>query len=200
MKLYAVSDPKKTLRSLVSARLAALGAGERSRRGALAVQRLLDSPLFAAARTVVAYHSADPEVDTSALLARTLTAGKRLGLPRTERAGQAMQFHAVTDLANDLEVRHFKFLEPRAGLPVIPAGEIDLVILPGLAFDARGNRLGRGAGFYDRFLAHPNLKAASVALAFDCQIVDAVPTLPHDCPVGMIFTESRTLNALTHNS
>lgn len=194
-KLGFVSDPKIELRREITARLAALGAGERRRLGALAVQRLLASPAFAASRTVVAYASADPEIDTSTLFTETLAAGKRLGLPRTDRVTRAMQFHTVANPAADLEARHFKFPEPRAELPVLPEEDIDLIVVPGLAFDAKGNRLGRGAGFYDRFLAHPSLKAATVALAFDCQIVDAVPVLPHDIPIAAIFTETRTLCA-----
>jgi 5-formyltetrahydrofolate cyclo-ligase len=190
-----VSDPKTSLRREIAARLSAMSPDERRTLGALAVQRLLASPAFSAARTVVAYASADPEVDTAALLTETLAAGKRFGLPRTERAGHAMQFHTVTNPAVDLEIRHFRFPEPRAELPVIPISEIDLVVVPGLAFDSQGNRLGRGAGYYDRFLAHPDLKAACVALAFDCQIVDSVPVLPHDVRIATIYTDTRTIDA-----
>lgn len=192
-KLVFVNDSKSTLRRDIAARIVAMTADERSRLGALAVQRLMASPEFSAARTIVAYASADPEIDTSLLFTEILAAGKRLGLPRTDRASRAMQFHAVANPAADLEARHFKFPEPKAPLPVIPENEIDLVVVPGLAFDAQGNRLGRGAGFYDRFLAHPDLKAATVALAFDCQIVAGVPVLPHDIPIQAVFTESRTL-------
>lgn len=172
-----------------------MSPADRRTLGAMAVQRLLASPAFSAARTVVAYASADPEVDTTALLTEALAAGKRFGLPRTERAGHSMQFHAITNPTADLEMRHFKFPEPRAELPVIPISEIDLVVVPGLAFDAQGNRLGRGAGFYDRFLSHPDLKATCVALAFDCQIVDSVPVLPHDIPIAAVFTDSRIVGS-----
>ena len=186
-----MSDSKEILRRRITTCLKTLGAAERFRRSALAVQRLLESPLFAAARAVAAYPSVDPEVDTAGLLAQCLAAGKRLALPRTDRATCAMNFHLVTNLQSDLEARHFKFHEPLSTLPILSPEDIDLIVVPGLAFDAKGNRLGRGAGYYDRFLAQPDMKARSVSLAFDCQIVESVPTLCHDCGVDAIFTESR---------
>ena len=80
--------------------------------------------------------------------------------------------------------------EPAFSAP-IPPSLIDLVVVPGLGFDAFGNRLGRGRGFYDRFLATPEFKGIACALAFDEQFVDELPTGPLDCPVNMLVTSSQ---------
>jgi len=186
-------DAKSTLRRRVSACLKALEPADRLARSQRAVVRLLSSDEYRRAQTIGAYVSFGSEVLSGAFLDACLHDGKTLALPRIREQDCSMSFHAITSLAADLETNRMGFSEPKATQPVIAPGSLDLLIVPGVAFDERLNRLGRGKGFYDRFLAHLELHAAICALAYECQMVDNIPTLPHDRMVQAVFTEDRTL-------
>jgi 5-formyltetrahydrofolate cyclo-ligase len=190
-----MQDAKKALREEVMARVRALTPEERLERSRQAVARLVASGEFQRAATVLLYDSSDTEVDTHELQRACLALGKRLCLPRAERKTRGIIVHAVRDLEQDLAPSRYNFHEPLATLPIVPAAEVDLVVVPGVAFDERGNRLGRGAGYYDRFLERADLPAALCSLAFECQIVPAVPALAHDQRVPVIYTERRTIGA-----
>ena len=95
----------------------------------------------------------------------------------------------------EIELRSFGIMEPRLEhrtdpTRLVDSKELGLVLVPGLAFDLQGNRLGRGAGYYDKFFGRLPLEVPRIAIAFDCQIVDRVPTEPHDLPVNVIITET----------
>lgn len=185
---------KKTLRAVIGAAIAAMSAAERMERSVRAQARLTATPEFQAARTVMVYHADPTEVDTHELVQACLLGKKRVSLPRMEKGTRAMQVREILDPKRDLETSRFGSIkEPRAILPLIALETIDLVVVPGRAFDAHGNRLGRGGGYYDRFFARPQIRAKAAALAFDCQIVAAVPSLDHDRPVDLIVTESRVV-------
>lgn len=186
-------DIKSTLRREVCARLKAMDEGERLTKSQRAWVRLVSSNEYRRAKTVAAYASFGTEFPTRALLETALRDGKTLGLPRINKQDCSMNFHAIASLDRDLETNALGFNEPKSQRPVIDAGSIDLLIVPGIAFDAKLNRLGRGAGFYDRYLAHFGLQTAVCALAFECQIVDNIPVLAHDRKVQAIFTENRTI-------
>jgi len=132
-------------------------------------------------------------VDTHPLMELCLDRRKTLCLPRIRRENHSMTAHAVSDLKRDLVPVPFGFLQPKKTTPVVPLAQIDLILVPGIAFDLQGHRLGRGAGYYDRFLPRADLRAAVCALAFECQIVDAVPVGEHDWPLQLIFTEERVI-------
>lgn len=188
-----MANEKKALRAAIMAQLEALGADKRARLSAAITARFLASPEFRAARTVMAYDSAGAEVDTHAIQCACLEQGKTLCLPRTQRRDRSITARAVLDPQHDLLPSRFQFREPAASLPVVPVEQLDLVIVPGIAFDAQGRRLGRGAGYYDRFLATMGSQASLCALAFNPQLVEAVPAEAHDVPVQLIFTETRVI-------
>src|SRR5690606_5030175 len=131
-------------------RLAGLDRKEVVQKSALITAKALALPQLATAQTVGAYASIGNEVATGNLIAALLSAGKNLVLPVVEGDG-VMEFRAVTDLSR-LTPGVFGILEPREGEPCLPEN-IDLLFIPGLAFDHRGGRLGRGKGYYDRYLA-----------------------------------------------
>ena len=185
---------KNTLRAQTLALIEALDPLERARRGNQARMRLLESAEYINAKTVAAYDSFENEIDTHTLFAKCLADGKTLGLPRTsKKRDRSMSMHKVADVQSELELTALGFREPKPVLAVIPPHAIDLIVVPGVAFDANGNRLGRGRGYYDRFLAGANLHAVTCALALECQIVNAVPVLDHDVRVKIIFTEDRVI-------
>ena len=96
----------------------------------------------------------------------------------------------IRSFSTDLVVSSTGIREPISGVP-IPISIIDLVIVPGLAFDPKGNRLGRGRGFYDRFLANPEFAGVSCAFAFEEQVIPEVPADPLDRPVRMLVTNHK---------
>jgi 5-formyltetrahydrofolate cyclo-ligase len=145
------------------------------------------APWFATARCVFAFASLPDEVDSTPLLRSILARGKQLVLPRVQQSHGTLELIAVPDLA-DLQPGAFGVREPRAGTPVALSA-VDIALVPGLAFDPHGSRLGRGAGFYDRCLAaRPDLLACG--LAFALQVVPRVPTYATDRAVQWLATDA----------
>ena len=130
------------------------------------------------------------EVDTIPMIRRALASGKKVVLPRVK--GKELEFFEIKDADKDLSPGAWGIPEPVESRE-IDLAEIDLIITPGAAFDERGNRLGYGAGFYDKIL--PFYNGMTVALAFELQIVSKVPAEAHDVPVKKIVTEKRIITA-----
>jgi 5-formyltetrahydrofolate cyclo-ligase len=204
------------LRAQVISRLKGLGADKRKWFSAQIARRFVASAEFGAASVVLAYDSFGTEVDTHPLMELCLERRKTLCLPRMGRKGHSLTAHAVSDLKRDLVPVPFGFLQPKETTPSVPIAQLDLILVPGIAFDIHCHRLGRGAGYYDRFLplvraarvskrpedrsltvAAPTVQSPAVvcALAFECQIVDAVPVEKHDWPLQLIFTEERVIRS-----
>lgn len=136
-------------------------------------------PEYVEASSVMAFVGAKGEPDTDPLFARIAADGKRLLLPRiTDKAIE------VCDAAAPMAVSAFGISEPIG--PALPFDEVDFVIVPGLAFTPTGDRLGYGAGFYDRFL--PQVAAPNAGVCFAEQLVDALPVAPHDVRVQRVVS------------
>lgn len=144
-----------------------------------AVERL---PKFRAARTVAVFAALPDEPATDEVLARWAST-RRVVLPRVE--GDAMRFYACRPDA--LVFGAFGILEPQGERPC-PAGEIDLVVCPGVAFTADGRRLGRGRGYYDRYLGDPAFRGFRVGVCYAHQLVDDLPVEPHDVRMDRVIT------------
>lgn len=136
-------------------------------------QWLRDRP---ALRTIALYHPLAGEVDFTA----TYQNLPDLTWVYPKVSGEELSFHAIKDLATELSAGAFGILEPTDGLPPIPIGAIDAFICPGLAFDPRGGRLGRGRGFYDRMLALARADALKVGACYAAQYVEDTHTEAHD--------------------
>jgi 5-formyltetrahydrofolate cyclo-ligase len=154
-------------------------------------------PAYQAAKTVMWYVDAGSEVRTRNTLPEALTHGKRVVVPWCVVEANQLELFAVDDMAELVEGA-YKILEPREELRRLPAKrvppeELDLVMVPGTAFDPRGGRMGQGKGYYDRLLARARPDAPLVALAFDCQIFDEIPVSSHDVFMDLVLTESRSI-------
>lgn len=180
---------KQTIRRLALARRARLSPLERETHATTLVQRLLSLEEVAAAPSVLAFASISSEVSTTSLLRAVLEAGKTLFLPFVTDAG-AMEAAAVNSL-DELEPGYRGIPEPATKVPV-PASSAGVVVVPGVAFDQRGGRLGYGGGFYDRFLAAA-VGVTRIGICFETQIVDELPMLEHDQGVDIVVTEERTI-------
>jgi 5-formyltetrahydrofolate cyclo-ligase len=139
--------------------------------------------LFASFRT---------ELDTMPIARRVLEAGKRLCLPRV-LGPRLMAAYQVDDLAADLVPGKWDIPEPREGRPEVPPEEMDLVFVPGSAFDEAGGRCGYGGGFYDNYLPLTRPGTPWIALAFEAQLVPRIDCEAHDLPVTAIVTERRVV-------
>lgn len=149
---------------------------------------------FQQAKTVLLYHSFRSEVETKDLIELALKEGKTVALPLT-LPGQGLLACRISDPAQDLKTGSFGIREPiREKTAVLSPEEIELVILPGVAFDLKGNRLGWGAGYYDRFLGSLPNKIPLVALAFEVQVVKNIPAGSRDVLVDKIVTEERVID------
>ena len=153
-------------------------------------ERLFSLPEFKSARIVLFFASFRSEVDTGPMIRRALTFGKRVVLPKVKDAELAL--YEITDWDKDVSPGAWGIPEPRENRPV-RLDEIDLILVPGAAFDGLGNRLGYGAGFYDKLLSA--FAKTTLALAFEAQIVPQVPAELHDIPIDKIVTERRLIRA-----
>lgn len=146
---------------------------------------------FQEARNIMFFASFGSEVDTSAMITEALRAGKKVSLPRVKDDGLAI--YEITGL-EDLVTGYMGIPEPVAKAQRLRSlRDIDIVIMPGVAFDLEGNRLGYGKGYYDRMLSAGGNKPLLVALAFEEQVVEHIPAESHDIKVDAIVTEKRVI-------
>ncbi|MBS2027946.1 MAG: 5-formyltetrahydrofolate cyclo-ligase [Deltaproteobacteria bacterium] len=183
---------KPDLRKHLAAQRRALHASDWSARSAKVQASLLADPLFTGARAIALYRPMGNEVDTAALHEAALTAGKRVAYPDVVSDGAPMRF-VLAGAETPWRLGHLGFEVP-ASDQVILLEDLELFVLPGLGFDRAGRRLGRGAGHYDRTLGLP-LRAPRVGLAFEFQLIDAVPEDPWDVRLDAVATELGVIRA-----
>lgn len=183
---------KDSLRRVVLARRRAPDPEQRAAAAAAVSERLFSLSEAAGARTILAFASTGTEISTDAIVERALAEGRAVLLPYVAGPGdlRAAPIRTVEDLAPGYR----GIREPARRVPVDP-GTAGVVLVPGVAFDAGGRRLGYGGGFYDRFLAAVPRRVPRIGLAFDLQIVDAVPEGEGDERVDAVVTEERVLRA-----
>lgn len=155
-----------------------------------ACHRLFEQPEYIKAEVVMVFLSLPTEVDTSPIVLRIWQDRKRALAPKVSWNQRRMMPVEIRSLTEDLTVSSMGVREPVSGIP-FPVSLIDLVIVPGLGFDEYGNRLGRGRGFYDKFLAHPEFKGVACALAFEEQVTTSIPVGPLDRHVDMLVTDEQ---------
>ena len=187
------AEMKRALRAEMVARRKRLPRAEREAASLAIAERLASLPAFAAARTVALYAGMGAEVDTAEIARRARAAGKRLAWPRLEPGALQLSFAACPP--GDLVPGPAGTREPPPDAPAVPFSEIDCAVVPGVAFDERGLRLGRGRGHYDATLPALPRRAARVGLAFEAQMVAEVPREAHDAPLDAVVTERRAILA-----
>jgi 5-formyltetrahydrofolate cyclo-ligase len=161
---------------------------QRHRQSLAACSLLARSPEFHAARVVMLYLSTHDEIDTAPLALRCWQENKTVVVPKVSWDQRRMMPVEITSLQAGMTTTGPNIREPISGKP-IPIDLIDLVVVPGVGFSPTGFRIGRGMGFYDRFLAQPEFIGLSCGMAFHEQIIDDVPVLDHDMPLSMLVTD-----------
>lgn len=179
------------MRAEMSGRAAALTRRELETAGEAAALLVAALPEWKQARTVCLYASFGSEPATDALLRLALSQGRTLLLPRMA-ADRSATVRKV-DALEELRVSRLGIREPSEGAPAGSAGDADLILVPGLAFDRRGRRLGRGAGFYDRLLHGLTRRTFLLGHAHAFQITGMVPVEPHDVRVRAVVTPQEVL-------
>ncbi len=180
-------------KEVLKARLA-LSEQEVAQKSAAIVKRLLALEEYRRAAILMAYIDFRNEVRTGELIRESLAMGKQVVVPLTDTRAKRLMPSLLLNYPEDLAPGAWGILEPAPGRlrPVEPA-KIDLVVVPGVAYDERGNRLGYGGGFYDRFLPQTRPDTFYVAPAFELQIRPEITPGPYDCPVHCLVTEERVI-------
>jgi 5-formyltetrahydrofolate cyclo-ligase len=185
------ASPKTPLRQALLAARAQLSPDERAARSRTIAARVAALDLFAPTQTVAIYAPMGAEVDPLPIALAAEGAGKQVVFPRLNAGERCLGFAACAHVAL-VPGRHGTREPPASAVPV-ELGAIDLVIVPGVAFDLHGHRLGRGGGYYDATLAALGPGTRRVGVAFDLQIVAEVPREPHDARLDAVVTEARVI-------
>ncbi|OGQ88747.1 MAG: 5-formyltetrahydrofolate cyclo-ligase [Deltaproteobacteria bacterium RIFOXYD12_FULL_56_24] len=189
-----MSETRKALRSRILAARDQLSPNERQQKSRAITERLLALPEFAGADSVFTYVSFRSEVETLPLITHCLKKGVSVSVPLTLVKEHRLLPYAITDPSRDLVPGYCGITEPLQTLPLVDPASIKIVVTPGSVFDAGGGRLGYGGGFYDRFLQSAAPQALRIGLAFDLQVVAAVPLESHDQQLDYLITETCTIH------
>lgn len=191
----ALREAKRGVRERALAARDALSAAARAAASEAIAATIVALPSFAAARTVLVTLPFRSEWDSRLVVARALAGGKTIATPRVDTAARMLTLHRIDDLDRDVAPGYRDIPEPLPHCAAVLPGDVDWVLVPGVAFDPAGRRLGYGGGYYDRLLPLVPAHAPRIAGAFEAQIVAALPFGPHDLTVDAIVTETRVVTA-----
>lgn len=191
-ELHLRHRAKEELRKRMRAVRRAIPREARAARSARIVERVTRLDAWASARVIASYAAMRGEVDLGELLEQAHASGRTVALPRVDWSEESMRMHRA-EAGAELEESGMGFDQPSAACPLVDDAEVDLVLMPALAADERGYRIGWGRGFYDRLLPLMG-RATRVAVIFDFQLIAEVPNTPGDELVDYLVTDERTLH------
>lgn len=191
-----MQDLKEHYRNRFAASRRALSDEAVAKLSCQVVERIASSPLFERCGAILLYSAIDNEVDPTGLRRVANAAGKAVYYPRVPLGADGLSFFRVP-AGESLKRGRWGIGEPTGQTP-FPDGAAGLVVVPGLAFDAHGTRLGRGGGYYDRALRHLGAACISVGLAFSLQLVPSLPRAPQDEAVNFVAIETDILPCAPH--
>jgi len=183
---------KAQLRRQLQNRLLAIPSGQRSEKSRKVCRNLLSMSQFQSASTVMMYLSLPHEADTSEAILHAWQLGKVVAVPKISFQQRHMMPVQIHSLETGFSTSSWGLRNPTAGLPM-PFEDIDLVVTPALGFDRKGNRLGRGGSYYDRFFANAELRASRCGFGFAEQIVEAIPVTELDEPMDFLVTDEEII-------
>ena len=158
-------------------------------------KKLKDNKIYKNSKNIFIYLGFGSEINTIKYVEDFLDEGKKIIIPYTDMKNKVMHGIEINTL-DGLKKNKFGILEPADTSKIFNKEDIDLVIMPGVAFDRSGNRVGYGGGYYDKFLSEINSDIPTIALAYDIQILEEVPSEKHDIKVHMVITEKETIKCL----
>ena len=158
-------------------------------------KKLKDNKIYKNSKNIFIYLGFGSEINTIKYVEDFLNEGKKIIIPYTDMKNKVMYGIEINTL-DGLEKNKFGILEPTDISEIFNKEDIDLIIMPGVAFDRSGNRIGYGGGYYDKFLCGMSSDIPTIALAYDIQILEEVPSEKHDIKVDMVITERETIKCL----
>jgi 5-formyltetrahydrofolate cyclo-ligase len=183
---------KKQLRAQLKERLLELTNGRHIEKSRKACEKLVDTPQFRQSDTIMFFLSMPHETDTTAAMLKAWENGKTVVVPKVLWEQKRMIPVQIDSLEAGLSTEVAGLRNPVADSPV-PLEEIDLVVVPGLAFDKKGNRLGTGNAYYDNFFENNNLVATRCGFAFSEQLIDSIPADEYDKPMDLLVTDEEII-------
>ena len=186
---------KQAIREAVIRKRDQIPRAVRSVKNSLIKEKVFSLMEFRSSHSVLLYASFRSEVETSGMIKESIGSGKKLLLPKVYSEEKALRLYEVKDVS-ELSPGFMGIPEPSfTDERMVNPEDVDLVVIPGVAYDYSGNRLGYGAGYYDRLLSQTEKKIIIVAPAFEEQLVDLIPAEKHDVKVDIIVTDKRILRA-----
>lgn len=194
-----MSDDKTQLREEIRKRRREQTSTEKEQRTAAIIRNLQDFPAYQEAQTIFFYHPTAEEVNLLPLAREALKDGKKLYFPIMSEEDHGLHLAQVQDLEQDLKPGEFGIYEPQQQADANPL-DVDIFLIPGVAFDTKGNRLGMGKGYFDKFFAYleaqdPEHASKRIGIAFDFQILGEVPTSEHDKTMAYVVTDQTIYKA-----
>ncbi|HEX2946403.1 MAG TPA: 5-formyltetrahydrofolate cyclo-ligase [Clostridia bacterium] len=195
-------DQKPCFRRMMLDKRNSLSTAEVAQKSEAILKRLASIEKFGRAGTIMAYMSFGSEVSTAKLIEECLQRGKKVVVPRVEKGApdasgevvKALGVYEIKEAGKYMTVGYMGIAEPDpASLRRVEPSEIDLVVVPGVAFDRQRNRIGYGGGYYDRFLGTLRPDCLKAGVAFELQVCDYVPVAEYDLPVDIVITEDRII-------
>ncbi|WP_054029330.1 5-formyltetrahydrofolate cyclo-ligase [Desulfatitalea tepidiphila] len=189
-----IREKKQDIRNEVARKISALSADEVTQRTRAIENRLFEFANFLESRIVLLYTPAPNEVDTLEIIRRSYLYGKIIVLPAFDPNSRSMRLFKVDDLNRDLAQGTRGNLEPNPKrCKSVPIDCLDIAIIPGVAMDEKGGRVGQGNGYYDRLIPDLPITTRKVGLVYELQIVSSVPLESHDKHVDIVITEDRVI-------
>jgi len=183
---------KGQLRLRLQKSLLAIPLEQRSEKSKKVCRNLISTPQFQSASVVMMYLSLPHEADTTEAILHAWQLGKEVCVPKISWQQRHMIPVRISSLETGFSTEVTNLRNPVTGVPV-PLQEIDLVVTPAMGFDRKGNRLGRGSSYYDRFFGNEELKADKCGFAFAEQLIDLVPVTSTDVPVDFLVTDEEII-------
>lgn len=181
---------KRELRSIYMKKRSALSENSIKSMSKLIESSLFSLDLYKNSSVIMTYVSFGNEVITENIIRNSLNLGKTIGVPITIPKTRELLVSELKNFDNELELGVYNILTPKKEyIREINPSKIDLILVPGIAFDRKGYRVGYGGGYYDRFLCKTNKDVITIALAFSMQLIDSVPKGYYDLPVNYVLTE-----------
>jgi len=182
---------KPEQRSAIKAALTLISESQRLHHSQALCTQITTSDLYQSATTILCYASLPTELSLDPLITQALADHKTVCIPSVDWEIKTMQPVQIESLDNNLQIGRYGLRSPSPDCKPIPDAQITLALIPGLGFDPAGHRLGRGAGFYDRWIEHRrqlDTPVSLVGVCFDEQLVERIPTDPHDQPMDRVVT------------
>lgn len=189
-----ISNKKKQIRKDILEVRRSMDIDKKDTYDTLIEKSFFESSFYKEAKNIFIYISYDSEINTKRIINRAINERKNIYVPRTEFDTKLMNAVKINDFSNLVESR-YGILEPKKEEPFIDPNELDLIVVPGVAFDKNGGRIGYGAGYYDRYFKRINEENKSriikLALIYDFQLIDEVPTDEEDVLIDAVLTEKQ---------